>query len=164
MIKELLDIVALFGVDSEQVRNKILSRLGDVIPPWRKECVLATGNLFGEHLNALVVERRESTEGSVENTAKGPHDDTLGVALVLDDLGSSVTDSTARRHSRVIPDDLGQTKVGNLDNTYSTRSNTLDELALIFLVLITGRLRLGVLGGDERGGVEQQVFGLDITA
>jgi len=164
VVQELLDIVTLLRVDSEEMRNEVLGRFGDVVPPWRKEGVLAASDLLSQDLNTLVIERRESAEECVENTTECPHVDTLGVALVFDNLGSSVADGTARRHSRMVPDDLGQAKIGDLDHTDSTGSNAFDELALVFLVLITGRLRLRVLGGDERRRVEQQVFGLDITA
>jgi len=163
VVKELVDVVTLIGVDGQKMRNKILGRLGDVIPPRRQESVLALGDLLGEDLNALVVEWRETAEKSVENAAESPHVDTLGVTLILDDFGSSVTNSSARSHGLTVPDDLGKTEIGNLDQTNTTGTNTLDEFTLVGLVLVVRTSRLGVSGRDERCGVEEQVLGLNVT-
>jgi len=163
VVEELVDIVALVGIDGQEVRNKILSRLGNVVPPRRQEGVLTLGDLLGQDLNALVVEWRETAEKGVENATKSPHVDTLRVTLILDNLGSSVADSSARSHGLTVPDDLGETKIGNLDQTNTTGTNALDEFTLVGLVLVVGTSGLGVSGRDERCRVEEQVLGLDVT-
>jgi hypothetical protein len=63
----------------------------------------------------------------------------------------------------VIPDDLRKTKVGNLDHTDTTRANAPDKLALVLLVFISRRLRLGVLGRNEWCGIEEKVLRFDVT-
>jgi hypothetical protein len=125
---------------------------------------LTAGDLFSQHLNALIVERWETTQKSVEDTAKCPHVDTLRVSLILDDFRCSVSDCAARCHRRVIPDDLGKAEIGNLDYTDAAGTDTPDKLAFVFLVLVSGRLWLRVLGRNERRGVEEKVLGFDITS
>jgi len=63
----------------------------------------------------------------------------------------------------MVPDNLGKTKVGNLDHANATRANTPDKLAFVLLVFISRRLRCRVLGRDEWRGVEEQILRLDIT-
>jgi hypothetical protein len=63
----------------------------------------------------------------------------------------------------VIPDDLGKAEIGNFDYTDAAGADTPDELAFIFLVLVSRRLWLRVLGRNERCGVEEKVLGFDIT-
>jgi hypothetical protein len=62
VVEELFDSVSSVGVDGKEMRYKVLSWLGDVVPPWRKEGVLSLCNLLGENLNTLVVEWREAAK------------------------------------------------------------------------------------------------------
>jgi hypothetical protein len=87
-------------------------------------------------VNTLVVERRETTKESVENASQRPHIDALRVPLVLDDFRRGVTDGTARSHRRLVPDDLGETKVGDLDPTDSSATDAGKEFTLVFLLLV----------------------------
>jgi hypothetical protein len=54
-----------------------------------------------------------------------------------------------------VPDDLGETKIGNLDCANTTCSLSSDELALISLVFILGALRLRIPRWDEWDWVEE---------
>lgn len=63
----------------------------------------------------------------------------------------------------VIPHDLRQAKIGNLDLANAARTNSRDEIALINLVFITRLLRLGVFGRNDWDRAEEDVFRLDIT-
>jgi hypothetical protein len=63
----------------------------------------------------------------------------------------------------MVPDDLREAEIGNLDHTDATGANAPDKLAFVLLVFISRRLRLRVLGWDEWCGVEEQVLRLDIT-
>jgi hypothetical protein len=63
-----------------------------------------------------------------------------------------------------VPDDLGQTEVGNLDKTNATGTYALDELALVRLVFVIWSSRLGVPGGDKGSGVEEKILRLDVPA
>jgi hypothetical protein len=53
-----------------------------------------------------------------------------------------------------IPNDLAETEVGNLDQTDSTGTLALDELALIGFVFVIGPPGLGVTRWYEWGGIE----------
>lgn len=163
MRQELCDRVALLGIHTQKMRDKVLGRLADIVPPWRKEGILALGNLLRQDLNALIIERWEAAKKRVENATQGPHIDGLGVPLILDNLGCRIPDSAARSHGLLVPYDLGQAEIGNLDLTNSTRAYALDELALINLVLVTWLLGFRVLRGDKWNGTEEDVFGLDVT-
>lgn len=107
MREELCDRVALLGIDAQKMRDKILGGFADIVPPWRKEGILALGNLLRQDLNALIVERWEAAKKSVENATQRPHIDGLGVPLILDDLGCCIPDSAAGSHGLFVPDDLG---------------------------------------------------------
>lgn len=63
----------------------------------------------------------------------------------------------------MIPDNLREAEVGDLDHTNTTRANTFDELAFVFLVFVSRRLRLRVLAGNERCRVEEEVLRFDIA-
>ena len=60
MFQEFLDGEALVWVDSEEVGDEVLDGFRDVVPPRGEEGVLAPRDLFGQHLDALVVERGEA--------------------------------------------------------------------------------------------------------
>jgi hypothetical protein len=62
-----------------------------------------------------------------------------------------------------IPDDLGKSEIRNLDLANSTSTNARNKLTLVGLVLVIRASRLGVSGWHKRCGVEEQVFGFDIT-
>lgn len=162
--KELLDGVSLLGVDSQQVGDEVLGGFGDVVPPGGEERVLAPGDLLGQDLDALVVKGREAAEEGVEDAAHGPHVDTLRVALILDDLGGGVTDGTAGGHGLAIPDDLGEAEVGNLDDPDTASAFPGNEFPFVHLVFIAGLAGFGMFGRDEGRGVEEEVFGFDISA
>lgn len=154
MGQELVDVVPLLWIDGEEVRYQILCSLGDVIPPRREERVLAASHLFGQYADGLVVKGREAAEQSVENTSKCPHVDRFRVPLVLDDLGSGVPNGTAGGNSGILPDNLGETKVGNLDLSNTARANARNKLSFIFLLFIIRVPGLGVTGRNEGGWVE----------
>lgn len=101
-----------------------LTRSRNVVPPWREEGVVTLRYLLGENVNRFVVERRETTEEGVENATQRPHVDRFRVSFILDNFGSSVTDGTARSHRLLVPDDLGETEIGNLDSTNSSSSDS----------------------------------------
>lgn len=63
----------------------------------------------------------------------------------------------------VVPDDLGQTKICDLDPANATRPDASDELALVDLVLIAGLFRLGVLGRNNGYRLKENVLRLDVT-
>lgn len=143
--------------------DQILRRLGDIVPPRRQESILATRDLLGENLDALVIERREATEEGVENAAQSPHINTLRVSLILDNLGRGVADSSTGRHSLAVPDDLGQTKIGDLNHTNAAGAFSGNEFAFIDLVLVPRLTRFGVFARDEVDGVEEKIFGFNVT-
>ena len=120
-------------------------------------------NLLGQNIDALVVERRETTKQGIENAAKRPHVNALGVSFVLDDLGRSVSDGAAWRHRLLVPDDLGETKIGNLDASDASTTDARNKLAFVLLLLIVLPLD-GVLGWDNGYPVKQQVLWFDVTA
>ena len=76
---------------------------------------MSSSDFLGEYVDALVIERRETAEQGVKNAAERPHVHPLGVSLVLDDLGRSVADGAAWRHGLLVPNDLGETEIGNLE-------------------------------------------------
>lgn len=163
VVEELEDGEPFVGVDCQQVANKILGRRGDIIPPWRKESELALCNLLRENLYALIVEGREAAQQCVQHTTKGPHVDGLGIPFILDDLGCRVANGATWCHGLVIPDDLGKTEICNLNLADAACTDTLDELTLVDLVLISGLLWLGVLGRDDRYLRKQDVLWLDVS-
>ena len=120
-------------------------------------------NLLGQNIDALVVERRETTKQGIENAAKRPHVNALGVSLVLDDLGRSVSDGAAWRHRLLVPDDLGETEIGNLDASDASTTDARNKLAFVLLLLIVLPLD-GVLRRDDGYPVKQQVLWFDVTA
>lgn len=63
----------------------------------------------------------------------------------------------------LVPYNLGQAEIGDLDLTNSTRADALDKLTLINLVLVTWLLGFRVLRGDEWDGAKENVLGLDVT-
>ena len=73
--QELGDCESLLGIHGQQMANEILGRLGDLVPPGRQESELALGNLLSKHLNALIVEWRETAKESVQHTTQSPHID-----------------------------------------------------------------------------------------
>ena len=62
MVEELLDGVALFRIDGEEVGDEILRRLGDFVPPGRQESVLSASDFFRQDLDRFVVEGWEAAE------------------------------------------------------------------------------------------------------
>lgn len=136
MIQELINRVSLVWVNAEQVCDQILGCVRDRVPPWTQESVLTAGDLVRERLDGFIVERWEAAKHRVKHASQGPHIHGLGVFLVTDDLRCSVSDGTARRQGRVVPNDLGQTKVGNLDLTDTAAANAWLENTFIFLVFI----------------------------
>ena len=120
-------------------------------------------NLLGQNIDALVVERRETTKQGIENAAKRPHVNALGVSLVLDDLGRSVSDGAAWRHRLLVPNDLGETEIGNLDASDASTTDARNKLAFVLLLLIVLPLD-GVLRRDDGYPVKQQVLWFDVTA
>ena len=154
MGEELLDRVAFLWVDGEEVGDEVLGRFGDVVPPGGEEGVLTPGDLLGEDLDAFVVEGGETAEEGVEDAAEGPHVHAFGVPLVFYNLGCCVPDCTAWGHGLTVPDYFGETEIGNLDLSYSSRSDTLDVLSLIGFVFIFRSSWLGIPRRDERYGIE----------
>lgn len=101
-----------------------LTGSANVVPPRRQERVVTPGDLLRQNVDALVVERREPTQQRVEHATESPHVDALAVPLVLDDLGRRVADRTARGHRLLVPDDLGETEIGNLDASDPSAADT----------------------------------------
>lgn len=120
----------------------------NIVPPWAEERVVSASDLFSQDVDALVIKRRESAKQSIKDATKSPHVDTLAVPFVLHDLWCCIADRAARSHRLLIPNNLAQTKVSNLDPANTTSTNTRDELSLIFLVLVI-RPMYWVLGGDN---------------
>jgi hypothetical protein len=120
----------------------------NIIPPWAEESVVSASDLFGQDVDALVIKRRESAKQSIKDATKSPHIDTLAVPFVLHDFWCCIADCAARGHRLLIPNNLTQTKVGNLDPANASSADTRDELSLIFLVLVI-RPMYWVLGGDD---------------
>jgi hypothetical protein len=139
-----------------------LTRSTDIVPPRREEGVVSPGDLLRQDIDTLVVERRKSTQERVEHASQSPQVDRLAVHVVLDNLRRRVPDRAARRHRLLVPDDLGQSKVGNLDTSDSSAADPRDELSLVLLVFVVGSV-LGVFRGDNGDGVEEDVLRLDIT-
>lgn len=63
-----------------------------------------------------------------------------------------------------IPDDFGETEIGDLDDTNAASTLTRDEFSLVCLVLVIGASRFGMLCGDKRNRIKQQILGFDITS
>ena len=165
---------------------KVLTRVRDIVPPRAEEGVVTTSDLFGQNADTLIVESyrrsgeqklasrslvensynfaltRETTKQGVEDTSQRPHVDRLRVPLILDDLRGSVTDGTTWSLGHFVPDDLGQTEIGNLDKTDSTAASTVNKLTFILLLLVIRSLNR-VLGRDNGDSLEQQVLRLDVS-
>lgn len=105
-------------------RVKELTRCRDVVPPRGEESVVTLRDLLRENVNRLVVERRETTEESVKDTTEGPHIDRFRIPLVLDDFRSRVTDSSTRSHRLLVPHDLRETEICDLDSSDSSSTNS----------------------------------------
>jgi hypothetical protein len=54
-----------------------------------------------------------------------------------------------------IPDDLGQTEIGNLDHSNATSTLAGNEFTFVNLVFIARLSWLGVFAGNERDWVEE---------
>lgn len=163
MRKEFFDGVPLFWIDIQQVRDQILGRFGNVIPPGREESVLASRHFFCENLYVLVVERGEATQKSIEDAAHSPHIDTFRVPLVIHDLRRSVTDGSAWCDCLVIPNHLREAKICNLNLANTTRADTRSELPLILFIFLTGLLMFRACARFEGNWVEEEVLWFDIT-
>ena len=122
---------------------------------------MSTGDLLRQNIDTLVVERRKAAKKCVEDTTKSPHVHTLGVAFVLDDLWSCVSNGAAWRHCLLVPHDLTETEIGDFDFADATASNAWDEFALIFFIFVE-LLRRGSFQRDDWYPLEQQVLGFDI--
>lgn len=124
---------------------------------------MTPSDFLREHLDALVIEWRESTKKSIEYAAEGPHVYTLRIAFVFDNFRCCVADSTARRHGLTVPDDFRQTKISYLDGPYTTGTHSCDEFTLIGFVFVFGTLGFWIPSRDERGRVKEKVFRFDVT-
>ena len=122
---------------------------------------MSTSDLFCEDIDALIIERWEAAEQSVEHAAHGPHVYTLAVPFVLDDLWGGVTHGTAWCHSLLIPYNLAEAKVGNLYSPDPTATDAWKKLAFVLLILFK-LLRRGYLRWDNGYTLKEQVLGLDI--
>ena len=123
---------------------------------------MSSRDLLGQDIDTLIVERRETTKQGIEHTAKRPHVNALGVSLVLDDLGRSVSDGAAWRHRLLVPNDLGEAEIGNLDASDASTANARNKLAFILLLLVVLPLNR-VLRRDNGYPFEQQVLWFDVT-
>lgn len=63
----------------------------------------------------------------------------------------------------LVPHNLGQAKVGDLDFTNTAGAEARNELAFVDLVLVARLLRFRNLGGDKIDRVEKNVFGFNVT-
>jgi len=63
----------------------------------------------------------------------------------------------------IVPDNLGKTKVGNLDLADAACSDAGNELALIDLIFVAGLLGLRNLGRNNGNRAEQDVFRFDVA-
>lgn len=124
---------------------------------------MSARNLFGENLYALVVEGGKATEEGIQDAAESPHVDGFRVALVADDFGRGVADGAAGGHGLVVPDDLGEAKVGDFDAPDTAAAESFDEFAFVFFVLISGLVDFRVFGGDEGDGFKEEVLGFDVA-
>jgi hypothetical protein len=102
--------------------DEVFGRRRDIVPPRGKESVVSSSDLFSQDIDTLVVEcclfssvsqrcpellTRETTEKGVEHTTQSPHVDRLGIPLILDNFGSSVSNGTTRSHGLFVPNNLG---------------------------------------------------------
>ena len=60
MGEELVNGISLVGVDAEEVGDEVFGGRRNVVPPWRKESVVSTSDLFSQDIDTLVVEGWES--------------------------------------------------------------------------------------------------------
>ena len=142
--------------------GKELTRGRDVVPPRAEERIISPCYLLRQHVDTFVIERRKSTEKSVENASEGPHVDGLGVPFVLYDLWCCVPNSSAWGHGLLVPDDLGETEVGEFDSADAPSSKALSELALVFLLFIIWSVR-SLLRRDYRDPLKEDVLRLDVA-
>ena len=63
-----------------------------------------------------------------------------------------------------IPDNLGQTEVGDLNPPNTTRPNSWYEFTFIHLFFITRLGGFGVLAGNKLYGIKEEILWFDITA
>ena len=122
---------------------------------------MSAGDLLSQNVDALVVERGEAAKKCVEDATKGPHIHALGIAFVLNDLWSCVSNSTAWRHRLLVPHDLAETEIGDLDFADTTTSDVGDKFALVFFVFVE-LLRRGGFGRDDWYLLEKEVLRFDI--
>ena len=163
MRKELVDGVAIVGIDTKQVIDEVLGRVADVVPPGAQKRIVGTCHLVGKHVNRLVVEWRETAEQRVQHAAQRPHVHTLRVGLVPHDLRGRVADRAAGRLGVAFPDNLAQPKVGDLDAADPTAADTGGKHALVHLVLVVrvaGRWRGRRL---DRERLKEQILGFDVA-
>lgn len=73
--------------------------------------------------------------------------------FILHDFWCSVTDGTTRRLSDLVPNDLGQAKVGDLDPSDTTASSRMVEFSFILLFLVVWSLDW-VFRRDDRDTLE----------
>lgn len=123
---------------------------------------MAAGDLLGEHADALVVEGREAAQERVQHAPERPHVHALAVPLVLHDLGRGVAHGAARGHRLLVPDNLAEPKVGDLDAPDAAATDAGDELALVLLLFIQLAHRR-VRGRHQWDVLEQQVLRLDVA-
>ena len=123
---------------------------------------MSPSHLFREYVDTLIVERWKTAEQSVEYATKGPHVDALAISLVLDYLGSSVTNCSARRHRLLVPHDFTKAEIRYLDPADTASTETRNKLAfvLLFLFKLPGRR---VLRGYDRYTLKEKVLRLDVT-
>src|SRR2546430_1416759 len=87
----------------------------------------------------------------------------FGVSFIIDYLRSGVTDCATGRHRLVAPHDFGQSKIRDLDQTNSTRSDAPNELSFIYLILVIRSLWFTVLCGNEWNGAKEWVLQFDVS-
>jgi hypothetical protein len=162
MVEELVDGVSLGRVDTQQVSDQVLGRCADVIPPGAQEGIVSPSDFLRQDIDTFVVKRRESAEERVKDTPECPHVDALAIAFVLDNLWGSVADRSARCHCVLVPDNLAESKVGNLDAPDASATETVDEFALVLLFLVVGAVD-GVLGWNDGYPLEQEVLWFNVS-
>ena len=142
--------------------NAPLTTLADIVPPWRQKCIVPPRNLLREHIDALIIEWRESTEQGIQYTPQRPHIYALAVPLVLHDLWGRIPHCPTWGHGLFIPHDLAQPEIGNLDPANAATADARHELALILLFLVVGSVH-GCFGRDDGDAQEEEVLGLDVA-
>lgn len=163
MLQKLVNCVPLPWIHAEQMGDEVLGAGRNVIPPRAQKSVVSSRNLLCEQLDGFVVEWWKPAQERVKHAPEGPHIDSLAVAFVLDDLGGSVTNGAARSHGLLVPNNLRETKVGDLNAPDATAADAGNELAFILLFLVAVYTNLWLLGRDDRDLVKEQVLRLDIA-